>query len=202
MMNHYSYKFKLLLVPLILLSTSIVYAENQKNADFPLYDGTQLVVPRVDTVERAGVYQSATFVYDSKINAWHLKSFDQAREDVAIEYVIPSVIVTSTPAQVLLQVKGEILSCGSVGRIDQRIVNNKFEIRIYATKIPSDSTCLAATVPFLKVIPLDVYGLDAGTYEYSINGGTNGTFELLKDNRLAECEGIGQCNLITTLGSN
>ncbi|GKS70453.1 hypothetical protein W03_24570 [Nitrosomonas sp. PY1] len=125
-MNHYLYKFKLLLVPSLLLSISVVHAESQKAGNIPLYDGTQLVIPRVDTLEKAGFYQSATFVYDSKINAWHLQSYDQAREDVAIEYVIPSVITNSTPAQMLLQVKGAILSCGSVGRIDQRIVNNKF----------------------------------------------------------------------------
>ncbi|GKS70454.1 hypothetical protein W03_24580 [Nitrosomonas sp. PY1] len=75
-------------------------------------------------------------------------------------------------------------------------------MRIYATKIPLDSICTAAIQPFLKVIPLDVYGLDAGIYEYSVNAGNNGAFELLKDNRLAEREGMGECNQITTTVSS
>ena len=41
-----------------------------------------------------------------------------------------------------------------------------------------------ALVPYEKIIPLEVYGLPAGTYGYSVNGIPAGTFTLTKDNTL------------------
>ena len=47
--------------------------------------------------------------------------------------------------------------------------------------------------PFRKTIPLPVYGLRAGTYSYSINGGNNGTFNLAVDNELTGDRGNLTC---------
>ena len=194
-MNHYLYK--LLLLSVTLFSMSIIHAETLKTAISPLYDGNQLLIPRVDTVEKVGVYEEAIFFYDKEINAWQLQSYNVARDGIEINDIIP-LVTSTTPIQVLLQVKGNVLACGNVGKIAHRVVNNKFEVQIHATQFPSDSTCIAAAIPFLKVIPLDVYGLDAGVYEYSVNGSNTGTFQLLQNNKLGECAGIEQCNQMTT----
>jgi len=196
-MNHCLYK--LMLLSLVLFSTSSIQAENQVTENTPLYDGSKLIIPRVDTINKVGAYQEATFVYNNEINAWQLQSYDNARDGIIrINHVIPLVIDIKTPVQVLLQISGELLGCGDLGRIDQRMTDNKFEIRIYTTQFPDDSVCGAAAIPFLKVIPLNVYGLDAGIYEYSINGGDTRTFQLLHDNRFAECYGIEECNQVIT----
>lgn len=195
-MNHYLYK--LLLLSLILFSTNSIYAENQRNENAPLYDGGQLVIPRVDTIDKAGVYQEATFVYNSEINAWHLQSYDEAQEGISIDDITHSVIGTTIPVQVLLQVKGYHVSCGNLGKIDQRMIDNKFEVRIYTTRVPDGTICTQDAKSFLKVIPLNVYGLNAGIYEYSVNDSDTKTFQLLQDNSLEECFGIGECNQVIT----
>ena len=44
--------------------------------------------------------------------------------------------------------------------------------------------CTLAMVPFKHVMPLDVYDLPAGVYEYSVNDEFSGSFTLTTDNRL------------------
>lgn len=120
------------------MTVSIACAETAITGNFPFYSDGQLIIPRIDTADKAGAYQAAIFVYDQKINAWHLQSHHEAVEGVSIEEAMP--LVTSTiPTQVLLHVKGYIHMCGRVGRINQRVIDNKFEVRIYATQIPPDS---------------------------------------------------------------
>ena len=42
--------------------------------------------------------------------------------------------------------------------------------------------CTQAVRPFTEVIPLSVYGLEAGTYTYEVNGEFSGQFTLQQDN--------------------
>lgn len=49
---------------------------------------------------------------------------------------------------------------------------------------PPGTECMQVVEPFEKTIPLQVYGLPAGTYEYSVSGEHTGTFTLIRDNTL------------------
>jgi len=61
-------------------------------------------------------------------------------------------------------------------------VEDTFEVAIHTTVNPSTALlCGASIEPYKRIIPLNVYGLDAGAYAYDVNGMT-GTFELLEDN--------------------
>jgi hypothetical protein len=53
------------------------------------------------------------------------------------------------------------------------------------THSATDRPCTQAPVPFEEIIPLDVYGLPAGTYAVDVNR-VRGTFVLESDNRLPE----------------
>lgn len=98
------------------------------------------------------------------------------------------IMTDSLPAQVFLRVKGNFSTgCEEVGRIDQRLNERHFEVVIsIVSTIPNDGSvaCTSALVPFERIVPLQVYGLNAGAYEYSVNGERSGTFELGSDNRL------------------
>ncbi len=50
----------------------------------------------------------------------------------------------------------------------------------------SQQACTTALVPFEKIIPLPVYGLSAGNYEYTVNKKVTGSFELKSDNNLPD----------------
>lgn len=48
------------------------------------------------------------------------------------------------------------------------------------------SACPAMMYPYHYTVPLDVYGLAAGTYSYEVNGVKSGTFTLQQDNKFPE----------------
>jgi len=50
---------------------------------------------------------------------------------------------------------------------------------------PREAVCTEALVPFEQNIPLDVYGLERGTYTVNVNG-IEESFELTTDNVLPE----------------
>jgi hypothetical protein len=58
-----------------------------------------------------------------------------------------------------------------------------FDVEITTVR-RADKVCTEQTVPFEKNIPLDVYGLPAGTYTVNVNGVTD-TFTFESDNKLA-----------------
>ncbi len=91
------------------------------------------------------------------------------------------------PVQVFLNIDGDLfLRCSDLGQISQKLIDNRFEVLIHdgPSNIGPGDGCGDATKPFEKIIPLSVYGLSAGTYEYSVNGGNIGTFTLTVDNKL------------------
>jgi hypothetical protein len=159
--------------------------------DFPIYHDGLLIIPRVDTDQQAGIFQSGLFQHDPTTDTWQLKEFQVAPvaqiflvEDDGVEAVVTNFI----PAQVFLKVKGNFSdSCRVVGRVDQRLNENSFEVVIsIRNTAPSNGSegCFQVLTPFEKIVPLQVYGLDAGVYEYSVNGERSGTFELVSDNNL------------------
>ncbi len=159
---------------------------DESKSDYPVYRDGILTVPRVDTDAQSGLFQDGVFQYDSTVDAWRLVEFQTVPVSpiFLVEGDGVEAIVTDTfPIQVLLKVKGNFSdSCGVPGRISQRLEDNRFEIVI---NVSNDSqACFPALVPFEKTIPLEVYGLPAGVYEYTVNGEQSGTFELTADNNL------------------
>jgi hypothetical protein len=179
-----------------LLSMCSAFAENKPTDSYPTYQDGILTIPRVDTPDQAGNYLNATFKHIGQ-NTWELQGFKTANvyplEKAPIGKV-KIVITDSFPVQVFLNVQGWIGGCLYLGQINQRLVNNRFEVTIHAEEIhtglpnfpPDTYFCTMEARSFEKNIPLPVYDLSAGRYEYSINGDDYvGTFTLAKDNRLA-----------------
>lgn len=164
---------------------------NEPKSDYPLFRDGILIVPRVDTDDQVSLFQNGVFHYDPTVDAWRLVELLTAPispiflvEDDGVE----AIVTDTLPVQVLLKVKGNFSnSCYSLGKISQRLEDNHFEIVINAvnsTQNDDQQVCFPALVPFEKIVPLDVYGLPAGVYEYTVNGEKSGTFELTADNNL------------------
>jgi hypothetical protein len=176
---------------MIVLSIGSTFAGNNPADNYPTYQNEILTIPRVDTPDQAGHFLNATFKYNAQGN-WELQGFKTANvyplEKAPIEKV-KLVITDSFPVQVLLNIQGWVGGCLSLGQINQRLINNRFEITIHAELpdvSPGTYVCTANVIFFEKNIPLSVYDLSAGSYEYSINDGDYvGAFTLVKDNWLA-----------------
>lgn len=175
----------LTIVATVFLSTASVYAQNSSIVDYPSYQNNTLTIPRIDTKEQLSFAKDAIFKYNEKQGYWDLLDV-QINRPIAIEQV--NIIKTdSFPAQIFIKIKW-LVTCETMGVIAQRLVNNRFEIQ---TDIANPSVIFDCMQPPAalydeKIIPLPVYGLSAGTYEYSVNNGKFvGTFSLAKDNKLA-----------------
>lgn len=184
---------------LLLIPTTQLFAEERPivlvGEQHPFYSSGSLHIPRIDTHNQPGLYQSAWLQFDPTIDAWRL-------ERVATVPIIEDrikqveVIVTeSLPAQVYLQMSGEFsFSCrGHRYSISERRTAEpgngptyeKFEVAVAFDDRSADETpCTVEDNLSFIVHPLQVYGLVAGTYEYVINGAHTGTFELKSDNIL------------------
>lgn len=99
----------------------------------------------------------------------------------AVVESIEVLILESFPVQVHVVAKGYLADgCTEIGTITSEQKDDLFLISITTVR-PADKMCTEAIVPFEEVIPLDVYGLAAGTYTVDVNG-VKGSFELQVDN--------------------
>lgn len=165
----------------------------RRQSDYPVYRDDMLIIPRVDTDEQTGLFQDGVFQYDPTVSAWRLIAFDTypiPRKDgiggkrLAVEKV-EKIITDTSPVQVFLKITGYFSDgCGGLKQINQRLNGNSFEITLHGKRPPPGIVCMLAIVSFEKIIPLEVYGLPAGTYEYSVNRELFGTFDLTADNEL------------------
>lgn len=90
-------------------------------------------------------------------------------------------IMESFPVQVSIVVQGNLPDgCTELGEWTVNRDDDVFEVTL-PTERPADALCTEALEPFEVTIPLDVAGLDAGTYTVDVNGVTT-TFELAVDN--------------------
>lgn len=168
------------------------------NNNLPRYENGVLVIPRVDTPDQIGNYQDATLSFDSQLNAWVLQQVNPAKFDSSnpiINSVKVFIIDDSFPTQVFLQVVGDF-TCGKLGQINTGRKENLFEIQITVIPTPPGQICTANVTKFVRVIPLDVYRLGIGDYQYSINGGNLGAFSLTEDNKFGECGGTNNAEEI------
>jgi len=165
-----SVKFFFLLGTLISLAVSPVFGESLPANEYPSYQDGILTIPCVDTPEHPCMFQDVKFQYTEQ-GGWQLPEGKAAGRCPFTYMNIDTVetIVTDTfPVQVFLKVKGSFPYMGPVmGRIPQRFEDNRFYVYMYAT----GSGGFPMAENFEKIIPLSVYGLSAGTYEYRLDGG-------------------------------
>ncbi len=175
-------KFILLLTSL-LSQIHIVLAEDFSANTHPFYQDGKLTIPRVDTPEKMGNFQEAILQFDEQLNAWRLLSFKTIPTNEPLT-IVKSIVTDSFPVQVFLQVSDANFICSRrIGQINQRLEGNRFEVSIDIVNTYSGDP-LALCAPYQEVIQLSVYGLNAGDYEYRVNGGNVGTFKLATDNKL------------------
>jgi len=183
------FKFKkfALLLAITLLSMHHVMAENVNMYDSPFFQNGILTIPRVDTPEQSGNFQNAKFKFTDQ-GTWELLDFDTfpLAQGTEIEYV-EAIVTDSIPVQVFLKIRANFTTGCGFGQINQILVaGNQFEVMVYPDSLLNapDISCAAVVFDPERTIPLSVFGLRAGTYEYSVNGGDIGMFTLTEDNKL------------------
>jgi len=92
-------------------------------------------------------------------------------------------ILESFPVQVRVLAKGTLAdACTTVHEITEEREGDTFTVTITTIR-PADMMCAQVLTAFEESIPLDVHGLEAGTYTVDVNGET-ATFTLDVDNVL------------------
>jgi inhibitor of cysteine peptidase len=89
-------------------------------------------------------------------------------------------ILESFPVQVHVIASGNLPDpCTEISEINREREGNTFFITIKTYHSPG--FCIQVIAPFEEIIPLEVYGLPAGTYTVDVNG-VQDTFDLEVDN--------------------
>ena len=174
------------------LAVAFLHSTTAFSADQPGYRDGVLTIPRVDTPEKVGQYQDVTF-QSATDGTWRLTAGQivETPKLVRVHIDQTKVIKSDTfPVSVHLRVRGQ-QGCGyeGAGRIHQRINGTNFDVGV--SVIRSDDaanglvTCAALVKTIRMTVPLEVYGLSAGTYTYNVNGIT-GSFTLDSDNKFSD----------------
>ena len=96
---------------------------------------------------------------------------------------IEILILESFPVQINVIARGNLPDpCTEISEVLQEREDDTFFITIKTYRSPG--FCIQVLAPFEEIIPLEVYGLPAGTYTVDVNG-VQGTFDLLVDNILS-----------------
>jgi hypothetical protein len=103
---------------------------------------------------------------------------------VAVVKSIDILLLESFPLQVHAVIRGDLpdAGCTTIASVEQVREGNTFTLTLVTTTDPL-ALCAQALTPFEEVVPLDVYGLPAGTYTVQA-GGVQTTFEFTVDNIL------------------
>ncbi|GAB4267483.1 MAG: hypothetical protein Kow0065_18080 [Methylomicrobium sp.] len=157
---------------------------------YPSYADGLLTIPRIDTAERAGSFQDAQLQFDPQSGHWRLLEFKATANETFREFSSDNVelIMTDTsPTQVFLKIQTFAGNgCEQLGQVNQRLTDQHIEVTLTLVNPLANEpvACTMALVPLETIVPLQVYGLSAGAYEYSVNGQTVGSFTLARDNHL------------------
>ena len=93
---------------------------------------------------------------------------------------IDILILESFPVQINVIARGNLPDpCTEISEVLQEREGDTFFITIKTYRSPG--FCIQVLAPFEEIIPLDVYGLPAGTYTVDVNG-VQDTFDLEVDN--------------------
>lgn len=179
-------------LPLLTCSILLLSATAAISADSPTYDGDVLTLPRVDTPSQVGQYQDVTFQLTPQ-GSWTLTGGQVFGVGTIYQMAVNHVEVVKTatfPVSVYLRVSGNETSCDTSGpaRFYQRLQGSHFDIDFSAPHLRpfTFGTLFCIDFPrFKETVPLQVYGLNAGTYSYNVNG-ISGTFTLDSDNKFQD----------------
>ncbi|MCK4309043.1 MAG: hypothetical protein KAW42_03595 [Candidatus Atribacteria bacterium] len=95
---------------------------------------------------------------------------------------IDILILESFPVQINVIARGNLPDpCTEISEVLQEREGDTFFITIKTYRPPG--LCIQVLAPFKEIIPLEVYGLPAGTYSVDVNG-IQDTFDLEVDNIL------------------
>ena len=95
---------------------------------------------------------------------------------------IDILILESFPVQINVIARGNLPDpCTEISEVLQEREGDTFFITIKTYRSPG--FCIQVLAPFKEIIPLEVYGLPAGTYSVDVNG-IQDTFDLEVDNIL------------------
>jgi len=143
-------------------------------ADNPVYlpESRQLFIPAIDLMNQQGAYYNASLEFVQG-DLWRLTDVSRGEDIRGVEKV-RVIRTTSFPVQVFLEVEGWVSGhCGGNLHTSQRRVDDTFEVAIQLAISygPPLMFCNASVSAFSWIFPLPVYGLKAGEYRYSVNGG-------------------------------
>ena len=151
------------------------------SAEFiPEYEGGELFIPVIDMPSGLGRYQNVIFEYTGD-NNWQITGANDGSYRNFDEFET-IVVDDAFPVQVFVNIRGEGSGCIRVGPVRYAITGNVIELFVYRLIPREPTTCGAAVVPYSEYFSLPVYGMDAGEYEYIINGEFSDTFMLNADN--------------------
>jgi hypothetical protein len=165
-------------------------------AENPAYDdaNARLTLPRVDTAGQVGRYQDV-LLQRSPQGTFSIASLQTLGQGTLYDLLgITSVDVSKAgtlPASVFLRVSGSDPTCDFAGavRVHQRREGTRFDIQLSAPHVHPIGTlqvCTANIRNYKLTVPLEAYGLAAGTYTYTVNGGHAGQFTLDQANKFAD----------------
>ena len=154
--------------------------------DSPEFVDQLLFIPTVDTAELSGNLQDVTIRLEEDGS---IRLVDY-KDSVELNYIdeVTAEITTTHPVQVFLRISGTFpTGCPEVGQTNSRLLDKHFAINVYYANNqwrldPGSVSCSQAIVPFSYYYSLPVYGLESGTYTYSVNDHFSGEFQLLEDN--------------------
>lgn len=168
---------------------NLVFAGSVIASEYPVYSEAngEVHIPSITVDGLPGAFQDAVLKFEDE-DTLSLRSITEG----SLAYYINDVELiqtTSLPTQVFLRVSGDLPNgCAALGQTPQLREGNTFTVQVYfdnaRSPVTSDRMCTQALVPFSRVIPLNVYGLPAGTYEYRLNERFSGSFTLTADNSL------------------
>lgn len=160
----------------------------------PGYHAGKLTVPRVDTPEQVGRFQDGVLQLTPQgtfsITGLQELGLGPVYPLLGIEKV-EVVVSAGLPSSVFLRVSGVDPTCDYAGglRLHQRRNGERFEVAISAPHhavLGAAAACPANIRPYRITVPLEVYGLAAGSYSFTVNGGFVGQFTLAQANRFAD----------------
>jgi len=174
-------------------------------SEAPAFREGRLSVPRVDTPGQVGRYQDGVLQLSPQGTFTIAGLQELGKGPVYPLQGITTVEVVKTaglPGSVFLRVAGTDPTCDYTGplRVHQRRDGERFDISISAPHTApwgAASACPANIRPYRITVPLEVYGLAAGTYAYTVNGAHAGQFALAEANRFADdCDVLkyGNCS--------
>jgi len=156
--------------------------------DTPSFEDNLLTIPIANTSDAPGIFQDIVLRLE-ETGEIELVDFKTGVELYNSSITSVEIIQTeSFPVQVFVKLQGQFNNgCPAVGQIVARRENNHFTIKAYlANNIwllnPELILCTLSIVPYSSTTALDVYGLEAGTYTYSLNNDFTGEFTLAEAN--------------------